>query len=210
MAKSSITKLAEYLFDKFIEVEDGFIEVDEILCVRRASYCEDLGEPEVEAVEIITKSQDGSFFAKIKFDDLVKEVHKLRERMKTKPVEPSPPPPNLEKPRPKVIPLGETTSPAPKKKTRRMEGVRIGIEKMDAQHGMATGTLPGAPRVVERHTIKILSSTGAVLGTGHQDGNGMVTGKVSGFVNESGQYRLVFAGYAGDAALISYTVEAEE
>ncbi|MHA1883058.1 MAG: hypothetical protein ACTSUO_08440 [Candidatus Thorarchaeota archaeon] len=193
-------------FDKFIKIGDSFIREDEIICIRKVSYIRDPGEAEVEGIEVITKSNE-VYTVDGKFEDFVKEMEKAATSPKSTS---KPPAKESKKHHSRVIPLNDAVSAdVPKKSpsSRRMEGVRINVERMDAQNGTATGVLPGAPRVVEREKIVITSPTGATIGRGHQDGNGTITGNVSGIISESGQYRLVFKGYADDVAFVSYVVQ---
>jgi len=195
--KNKSSKLISELFDKFIEIGGCFIRADQILAVEKMS---------AGGVKVYTTGKT-YVDETINFDDLIEEVNNAQSShpqkksgaKNTLPPPPSPPP-NLEMPRPGP----------PKKLDLSRRTARIDIEKMDAQYGTAVGVLPDAPKVIRREEIKITSSTGELLATGHQDGNGTVVGKVTGIVNESGRYRLVFKGYAGDVAYISYAIEKEE
>lgn len=210
---NNIEALVE-VFDKFIEVGENLVLLQDIKAIKATT--------ESGGGILVIASHDGQLkeykdkmtFIELKSKILEIQNKKLQDQLagksqdimkdsvqKTLVVTPQTAP---QPQQPKVIPLNESP-PQPQK--RRVNNCKLHLSKLDSSNSSAEGDLPDAPDVIERETIQITSPGGILLGRGHEDGNGTITGpKASGIVNTSGHFRLSFKEYAENIALISYTV----
>lgn len=213
----NLVRLAK-VFDNFISVGDSFVRVDDIRAIRRVSFLskdegleEAMAKEGIEGIEIITPygkyvDKSTSFEEFKKMMDVVRQtIKEIAPQSSKAPMVGSP-----QQTQRKVVPLQEA-KPAVSKGLKRIENVSISIS---GGAGGASGQLPEVnkepegPKVVDRKTIVITSPGGIELGRGHADGNGTIVGSnVSGVINTSGKYQLVFKDYEDKEALINYSVQ---
>jgi len=102
----------------------------------------------------------------------------------------------------KVVPLDSNSVPVRENQPSQNWKVKIPIDNKLLNSAM--GQLP-YDNILHREKLVILSPAGGELGRGNPDGLGTISGRgVSGIINMSGKYRLVFKEYPGDAAIIRY------
>jgi hypothetical protein len=185
MDKSNIVKLAK-LFGKFTELESSFVLTEDIKAVRRCT------EQSAEGMEIITPH--GIFYDSMDFNNFKVRIGDIQEALKEKEKE------ERNKPKRKVIPItnapsnGVAPPPPPSFLSDMPKEPFIPRQTTVTGFGKdgATGKLFSPEeklKVVNRESLVILDSNGAVLAKGSDSGQ-IVGDDISGIIYQNGKYML--------------------
>jgi len=203
--------LAEFI-DSLVECGKILVPFGNIRAIRA------LGNPDGKGVEIILHGGDTYVQPDITYEEFKERLSETRKTfVRSLPLPPLPPsgesstfcslspPPPPKRIIKEGVNIKNPATPPPPPATTRIERVIIPIDNLDL--GSAQGQLPHQG-IVNRRTICIVDDLGQILGTGHSDGMGTITGSnVSGIVFSNGNYQLVFKKYSQDKAFISYDIQ---
>jgi len=219
----NLTRLAK-LFDKFIEVGDSFVMVEDIRAIRRKCIkSEATNDPVAEGMEVITPY--GSYEDTTEsFYSFRQRINDIREALKETTIvekrtiplpEVSPTavvnansiPSISRQDGSRVIQLGEGVYPEPESKPKMPLQVTISVDDAGAR-----GNLPVDEgwKIVDREHLIITHPSGNQIARGSEAGtvDGSDFGDYcSGIVYESGKYQLAFKSYNTTSAVVHYFVQ---
>ena len=210
----NLTRLAK-LFDKFIEVGDSFVVVEDIRAIRRKEFSAEDSRPASTGMEIITPY--GSYEDTTEsFNSFRQRISDIREALKeTAVVEKVSRPPvaivnTNDSPRQdgsRVIQLGEGVHLESTPKSKQPQRATIMVDSSGAK-----GQLPVEEgwRIVDRENLAIVHPSGGQIARGGMGGTVMSSefgDHCSGIVFESGKYQLAFKEYDATSAVIHYFVQ---
>lgn len=191
---NNLIRLAQ-VFEKFIELESSFVEVDEIKAIRKTE----------KGIEVITPY--GTFEDSTKYDTFKTRIADMTEVLQQKnsdvvsrnASEARVPTPSPDQSQRKIVPLSE---PAPQR------GPEAREVTIDVSASGAKGLLFADEnlKVVSRDTLRITDRAGNVVAEGSKGGT--LSGEtLSGIIFENGKYNIAFKNFADTAAIVHFSVQ---